>query len=106
MQNFKVIYSDKAVDQLQEIYNYIKLNFFDPQTARSQTDRIMLEIESLALFPKRHRVRGYDHKGKEIRFCPVDNYVILYSVNDDECTVNISSILYGRRNMNYFFSFD
>lgn len=99
MPNFRVVYSDEAAEQLREIYNYIMLTFLSPETARQQTDRIMSSVELLGLFPKIHRVRGKDKKGNEIRLCPVDNYTVLYSVDEAEHVVNVSSVVYGRRNI-------
>ena len=99
MQNFNVVYSDDATEQLKEIHDYILRNFASPETARGQTNRIMSKVKKLGLSPKIHRIRGKDKKGNEIRLCPVDNYSILYSVDDVKNVVNISHIVYGRRNI-------
>ena len=99
MQNFRVIYSGNAVEDIRNIYDYIAYKLFNPQIASQQSDRIMSAAESLAVFPKMHRVRKKDSKGNETRFFPIDNYLILYDVDDDKHTVNILRVVYRRRNI-------
>lgn len=104
--NYSILYSPSAYEELEEIYEYISRNFKAPETAREQIKRITQAIRTLAVFPKLFRVRKKDSKGREVRLLPIDNYVIIYSVDDANYIVNILHVLYGRRNMNYFFSLD
>ena len=103
---FSLQYTASFDEDLRNIYKYIAHNLQNPEAASEQVDRIMLATTSIALFPKAYRVRGNNRYGKEVRFFPVDNYVIIYSVDDANYIVNILRVLYGRRNMNYFFSLD
>ncbi|MBQ7067663.1 MAG: type II toxin-antitoxin system RelE/ParE family toxin [Synergistaceae bacterium] len=100
MQNFKVVYSDDAIEDIQGLHDYILNQFMNPMTARIQTNRIMSASETLAIFPKLYRIRKIDSKGRKIRFCPVDNYVILYSIDESRDMVNILHVMYNRRNIN------
>ena len=93
---YRIIYSPSAIYDLDEIYEYIAGEFFSPDTAQRQITRILRAAETLAVFPKMYRVR---RKNTSARICPVDNYMIVYSVDDEEHTVNISRIIYSRRNL-------
>ncbi|MBQ6435709.1 MAG: type II toxin-antitoxin system RelE/ParE family toxin [Synergistaceae bacterium] len=104
MQNFKIVYSDEAIGELREIHDYIAEKLMNPEAARQQSDRIMLAIEALGIFPKLYRVRGRDSQRNEIRILPVDNYLILYSVDDEKQIVNVSRVIYGRKNIHLLFA--
>lgn len=93
--NFKVIYSPRSQNDLNNIYDYILSNFKSSETAVKQIERISKSIHSLSVFPKRHSIYKRDFsKMRGFRFFPVDNYVIFYEVIDAKQTVNISRILY------------
>ena len=97
--SFKITLSENAVDDMAKIRSYITYNLQNPDAALEQLERIFFAVEALKEFPKIHRVRKKDKKGNEIRVYPVDNYVIIYSINEVERIVNVSHVLYGRRNM-------
>lgn len=82
-----------------KIYYYIAFRLLNPEAASAQSDRIMSAAEILAAFPKIFRVRGKDSDGNELRLFPVDNYAVLYSVDEASYTVNVSNVIYGKRNL-------
>lgn len=93
---YSIVYTPSARRDLDEIYEYIAGEFYSPDIARRQVSRIVRAVKTLAVFPKMYRVR---RKNTGIRICPVDNYMIVYSVDDENNTVNISRIIYSRRNL-------
>lgn len=93
---YSIVYTPSARRDLDEIYEYIAGEFYSPDIARRQVSRIVRAIKTLAVFPKMYRVR---RKNTGIRICPVDNYMIVYSVDDENNIVNISRIIYSRRNL-------
>lgn len=99
MSGFKVEYADLAVESLRKIRRYIIHNLMNPEAAVRQTERIMSACETLAVFPRMHRVRKIDSHGRELRFFPIDSYVILYSVDDVAEVVNILNVIHSRRNI-------
>ena len=96
---FKITYSEQFDKDIQDIHAYIVGNLRNPEAASSQIFRLFSSAESLALFPKRNRVRMKDTHGNDIRLMPVDNYVIAYSINEAEHVVNVSRVFYGRRDI-------
>lgn len=51
--NYQVMYSSEALDDLREIYLYIKNELLAPKTAVSQIKRIKKSIMSLSFMPER-----------------------------------------------------
>ena len=99
MKNFIVKLSDDAIDDMAKIRAYITYNLQNPFAASGQLERIMSSMQKLIAFPKLHKVRGKNKHGNEMRIYPVDNYTVLYYVDEAEHIVNISRVLYGRRNI-------
>ena len=99
--SWTIIYSDRARQDLRDIYEYIAYNLLAPETASNQTGRIMKRIRTLEEMPMRYRL--YDDEpwhSQGLRFFPVDNYLIFYLPDEKENTVNIVRIMYGRRDIN------
>ena len=96
---YRVVYTSHASNDLSGIQRYIAEKFSDPASALNQAARITKAAKSLAVFPNLYRVRRKDSKGRDIRYCNVDNYVIIYSVDDVNHIVNIVRIVYNRRDI-------
>lgn len=96
--HYKVELTPEAKADLRGVHEYITREFYDSETARKQSDRILKAAETLAVFPKLYRVRKRNTSGQEFRYMPVDNFVIIYTVDDSKHIVNVLHILYGRRN--------
>lgn len=100
--DYKIQYSDKALDTLVEIKKYIINNFHSEQSALKTINNIITKISALEIFPevgfdvdekfqkpldKLHKTRGLTI-GKE--------YIALYFVDDDKKNVVITHILSTR----------
>lgn len=96
--NYRVELSTDAKFGLRKIQEYITSEFKSSQTANRQSERILKAIRTLEVFPKLYRVRIKDAKGRDIRLLPVDNYVVIYHVDEDNHIVKVLHISYGRRN--------
>ena len=99
MASFRVTYSGDAIREIRSIRRYIVGKLHNPSAASRQTDRIMSAAESLAVFPKMHRVRFQDSEGRYIRVFPVDKYLMLYSVDEDKRLVSILHVVHGKRDI-------
>jgi len=96
--NFEIKFTENALEDIQEMKFYISYNLKNPEAAITTLERIMSSIEKLKTFPKIHRVRR-KNSGKEIRVVPVENFNILYFLDNENNAVNILRVLYGRRNI-------
>ena len=98
--SWKIIHTKSADHNLEEIRNYISNVLIEPEIARKQIARIIHAISSLDHMPERHRL--YEHepwRSKGLRIFPVDNYLILYALDESQHVVEIARIIYGRRNL-------
>ncbi len=95
--NYDIVISKDAKQDIQTIYQYISNTLLAKESAIKQFERIEKAILSLNYLPKRHKI--YDEsRWKNLRIMIIDNYSIFYTVCDDNQTVTIVRILYGRRN--------
>lgn len=88
--NYSVIYSPEAKDDLRNIYSYIALDLQVPDTAKNQVNRIRKEIRSLDFMPARYSVVDWEPwQSMKMHKLPIDNFVVYYTINSDTLTVTI-----------------
>jgi len=97
---WNISYSDSFWQDIKEIASYISEILQEPQIAEKQVERIFDAADSLEHMPERHRV--YDsivERKPEVRFFPVDNYIIFYQPVEILKTVKILRVIYGGRDI-------
>jgi addiction module RelE/StbE family toxin len=100
---FKIKITNAAEKDLDEIYNYILINFGSSGTAQNLMDKIELGIMNLSKFPYKHelsrdkvlKVKGY-HK------LLINNYVVLYLIDSENSNIIVARILYGAMDYNKY----
>ena len=96
----KVVYSFTARQDLRDIYEYIAFTLLAPDAARNISERIMETVGSLESMPKRNPLyKDEPWHSQGVRFVPVRNYLVFYTVNDETDTVSIARIMYGGRDI-------
>ena len=97
---YKVIYSQQALQDLTEIYEYIRFTLQARIAANKQSARIKNMIRSLATLPERHTIVEWEPwVSMKIYKVPVDNYIVFYRIDDKLTTVSIVRIFYSGRNI-------
>ena len=92
----KVEYTFRARQDLRDIYEYITFTLLAPDAAKNTTDKIMETARSLESMPERtplYKDEPWHSSG--LRFVPVKNYIVFYTVNMQVDTVSIVRIMYG-----------
>ncbi len=98
--NWIVKYSERARQDLREIFEYIAFELLAPETAAGQTARIMKEIRSLEEMPMRYRLFDVEPwRAQGLRYFPVNNYLVFYLPNEMEYSVTVVRIMYGGRDI-------
>ena len=99
-ENYKVGYSEDALDDLREIYAYIANELLVTETAAAQVDRIRKEVRSLNFMPARYTLVEWEpwHSMK-MHQLPVDNFIVYYLVDDQEMAVTVVRVFYGGRDI-------
>lgn len=91
-----LVYTLRAQQDLKNIYEYIAYSLQSPQVAQSMSNRLMQAARSLEDMPERNPLyREEPWHSQGIRFLPVKNYLLLYTVNKETNTVSIARILYA-----------
>ena len=94
--NMKIVYTYSARKDLRDIYEYIAHTLLAPETARSLIEKIMSEVRFLEESPERNPLcRDEPWHSHGVRFLPVKNYLVFYTVRMDIETVSIVRIMYG-----------
>ena len=98
--NFRVIYSQEAYNDLLSIYSYIAEEICEPNIAGNLVSRLVNAIESLSIFPMRHKRFESTCKTKNRRLLTVSGYNIIYDVLESTRLVSIIRIMCSRRDSN------
>lgn len=88
--------TERAEDDLRNIYEYIARVLLVPGIAASQLERIEDGILNLEEMPERFRI--YEKEpwySRGIHQMPVNNFIIFYTAEKDKKSVTVIRILYG-----------
>ena len=81
MNNYKIIWSPKAYDDLQNIYTYIAYHLKEKHIANNLIKKILNSISNLNYLPERYiKLYKSNPKAKNLRKLQVNNYVVIYEV--------------------------
>ncbi len=99
-EQYKVIYSPQAADDLKDVYSYIAFELLVPNTAKNQVNRIRKEIRSLDFMPTRFPIVEWGPwQSMNMHKVPVDNFVVFYLIDSDNLCVTIIRIVYSGRDI-------
>lgn len=85
---------------MKAIYEYLAFGLFVPDTASRQSDRIMKAVRMLDNMPERYKVYEEEPwKSQNLRYFPVDNYLVFYLPKKETGIINIVRIIYGGRDI-------
>lgn len=99
MMTYKIIYTQKALADLDAVASYIKLKLCNISASERIVENFFGEGDSLVTFPTRYPLCHDEvlHMWG-IRFVPVKNYLLFYIVREDEQKVYVLRFLYSKRN--------
>jgi len=96
---YKVIITSKARSEIGGILEYISVDLKNKSVARKLKNKIKESIKSLKFMPKRFtKIDLTDKFQREYYRVLVDNYAILYNVDDENHIVYIVHIYYSKKN--------
>lgn len=79
-----IVWESRAVQELQDIYDYIFLN--SPQNAENVIEELVSISKNLSIMPYKNPIEPYFNDEK-IRFVPKWNYKIIYEIGDLDITI-------------------
>ena len=96
---YEVETTSRARLDLKNVYEYIADTLLEPVTAEKQYSRIEKAVYSLDTMPERfRRYEKEPWRSRNLRIMPVDNYLVFYTVDNENHIVTVTRILYGARN--------
>ena len=94
MKQYVVRITDRALADMEEIYNYIAIQLQAPENAMGQYNRIAEAIEGLNVFPERVKlVESEPERIMGLRQLVIDNYSVFYVIEDMD--VIVTRVLYS-----------
>ncbi len=98
MKQYRVQITDKALCDMEEIYDYIAVQLQSPKVAMEQYNRIAYAIETLDTFPERVKLMETEEEyAFELRQILVDNSSVFFHIREDR--VIITNVLYSASNI-------
>lgn len=99
MEHYKVKFTEKTQEDIRAAVRYIAVDLREPDTAERMAIRIREEAVSLKNMPERYPLVPDRYLASlGFRMTSVGNYLIFCIVNHNERQVEISRVLYGKRN--------
>lgn len=98
MMTYKIIYTQKALADLDAVASYIKLKLCNVSASDRIVEKFFSEGDGLVAFPTKYPLcNDALLRAWGIRFVPVKNYLLFYVVHEDESTVYVIRFLYAKR---------
>lgn len=96
---YRVIATPTAHREIIRIYEYILNDLKAEQAAERMLELIENEIEILEYMPKMHmKIEKFDEAKSQYRRTIIKNYVLLYTIDEENGIVYVSNIYYNKRN--------
>ena len=97
MINYKIIISSSFEKELQNIFYYINFFLREHTTAKYFYNKVINSISTLSYFPERFPKLS-NNKNSNFRRLLIDNYIIIYEVNNTLEQVHILHIFHNTQN--------
>lgn len=95
--NYKIVLTDSAKIDLEEIYKYIAERLIETDTANKIMKRIEKEILLLENNPYRCMEVIVKPRKKKYRKLVIGKYIVLYRIIEDSKEIVVDNIIYGKR---------
>ena len=100
MDKYNVKVTPRAIRDLDDIFNYIALEKLAPENAFGQTERIREALQKLEIMPQSHQDRQTGrYAGRGYKQLLVDNYVVIFKIDEKQRIVTVLTIQYQGRNL-------
>ena len=96
---YEIEFTEDCREEIREIYQYISENLVAQVAAKNLMKKMKDAVMNLKENPEKYmRIERKDKNKRDFRRLIVNNYVILYTIDEDRKTVYISHMYYGKRN--------
>ena len=96
---YKVIITPTAYKEINRIYDYITEDLYAEKAAKDLMEQVETVVQNLKSSPKIHaEIDKFDELKRVYRRIVIKNYIILYTIDEDNSVVFVSHMYYGGRN--------
>lgn len=96
---YRIKFTGKCLNDIDEICKYISDKLKAEKSANKLRTKIKNVVKGLSTSPEMYaKIDRMDKLKREYRRIPINNYVILYSVDKKEKIIYISHMYYGGKN--------
>lgn len=96
---YKLKLTDEFLEEIDEICDYISINLKSPNIANKLRKKVVYNLLPLEKSPKMFaEIEKMSKTERRYRRIIVDNYIILYVIDEEEKIIYIAHIYYGGRN--------
>ena len=95
---YEVKVTRQALEQMRAILHYISYDLMAPQAADNLLDDLKSSILKLSVLPKRYPlIEEEPWKSEGIRKSVVKNFLVYYWVDDENNKVQVTAVIYSKR---------
>lgn len=96
---YEIVFTNDSILEMDSIYNYITRRLYNSQAAKRLMKKVEDSIYNLKTMPRKHTViKKFESLELEYRRILVNNYAIIYTINEKEKIVYIVHMYYGKSN--------
>ena len=95
---YKVIITPTAYREMDRIYEYIAEVLFAKDAAKRLMQQVEEKIKKLEISPKIYEeVEKFDELKKRYRKIVIENFIVLYTIDEENNIVYVSNMYYGKK---------
>ena len=96
---YSIVTTQKFDSHYQSILDYIAFELYNPRAALNITEELNDIMKRLSVLPNTYAVYKDTHlfSGIEYRYISIGNYLIFYSIDEDNERVVLEDMVYGKR---------
>ena len=99
IEKYKIVFTPTSLQQIKEIYEYINQNLHEDIAAKRLMREIEIKIQQLKYTPRIYiKLQRHSDLNKEYRRMIINNFAVLYTIEDERNIVYISHIFYSGSN--------
>jgi len=96
---YKVVITPTAYKEISKIYDYITEDLCAENAAKNLMNKVEEEVQKLRFAPKIHtEIEKVDELKRIYRRIVINNYIILYTIDEKNNVVFVSHMYYSGRN--------
>jgi len=93
---YEVLITESCRIEIKKIYEYIKNNLYAENSAKKLMNKIEKTVMNLTYAPRIYAEIGiYKNTKRSYRRIVVDNFIVLYIIDEDDKKIYISHMYYG-----------